>query len=209
MECTETAGPPWLGALGTLLPSLLLVAALTAGCSAAGDAASRAGAEEPPKPELVGELTRDRVEAAVPDWVAAEVAANPDPAAVQALAAVPPGAELVIYLGTWCPDSRREVSHFWRVLDEAGGELPFTVRYVGVNRAKSEPAELVSGADLRYVPTFVVRRRGEEVGRIVEQPPRSVEEDLLALLTGEATGLLSGSRPELQAADGGAPELRR
>lgn len=195
-------GFPRTGALG-----VLLLVAVGAGCSA-GRSAPR-GTEAPPKPELTGELTRAQVEAAVPDWLEAQAAADPDPGAVEALAEVPEGAELVIYLGTWCPDSRREVSRFWRVLDEAGGELPFTVRFVGVDRAKTEPAELVSGADLHYVPTFIVRRGGVEAGRIVETSPRSVEEDLLALLTGEVTGLLTGSRPELLAADGGESERRR
>lgn len=144
------------------------------------------------KPVLLGHVRREQVEAAAPDWVEAEVASAPDAEAVKRLAAVPPGATVTVYLGSWCGDSRREVSRFWRVLDQAGGEVPFAVSYVGVDHAKKEPAALVSGSDLRYVPTFIVRRDGREVGRIVESAPHGIERDLLSLLDGSAHGLVTG-----------------
>ena len=113
------------------------------------------------------------------------------PRAAQALAAVEPGAEVTVYLGTWCGDSRREVPRFWKAVDAAGGSVPFAVRYVGVDHAKKEPADLLKQDDVRYLPTIIVRRGGKEVGRIVETSPHGVEQDLLALLTGKATGVLS------------------
>ncbi|HEX5759379.1 MAG TPA: hypothetical protein VF121_09315 [Thermoanaerobaculia bacterium] len=143
------------------------------------------------EPILTGEVTREQVEEFLPDWVQEEVAAQPDAAAVQALAAVPAGAEVTVYLGTWCSDSRRELARFWRVLDEAGGTLPFALRYVAVGRDKNEPAALTAGAGLLYVPTFVVERDGREVGRIVEAAPRGIEGDLAALLDGTASGVVS------------------
>ena len=147
------------------------------------------------RPVLLGHIQREQVEAAVPDWVEAEVASAPDGEVVKRLAAVAPGATVTVFLGSWCGDSRREVSRFWRVLDQiagqAGGETPFAITYVGVDHAKKEPAELVSGNDLRYVPTFIVRRDGREVGRIVESAPHGIERDLLSLLDGSAHGLLT------------------
>jgi thiol-disulfide isomerase/thioredoxin len=151
-------------------------------------AAQPAQPAKPEKPVLLGPITREQVEAAVPDWVQAEVESAPDPAAVKALAGVPPGAEVTVYMGSWCGDSRREVSRLWRVLDEAGGSLPCTISYIGVDHDKKEPAALVAGSDLHYVPTFIVKRDGREVGRIVESSPHGVEQDLLALLSGSAHG---------------------
>jgi hypothetical protein len=84
------------------------------------------------------------------------------------------------------------VPRLWRALDEVGGLVPFEIEYLAVDRDKAEPADLVAAYDLRYVPTFVVRRGGEEVGRIVESSPNGVEVDLLALLTGEAAGVVTG-----------------
>ena len=70
--------------------------------------------------------------------------------------------------------------------------MPFTVDYVAVDRAEKRPPELEREVGLRYVPTFIVRRGGGEVGRIVEVSPHGVEHDLLALLAGEAHGIVSG-----------------
>lgn len=165
------------------------------------------GAESEPEgdePVLVGAVTREEIEEAVPGWVEGTASAEIDPEAAAALAEVPPGAEVTVFLGTWCSDSRREVPRFWRALDHArdrspdpvegpgDGGLPFTVDYVAVDRDKEEPAELLVGRDLAYVPTFVVRRDGREVGRIVESAPGGVEADLLALLRWEMWGVISG-----------------
>ncbi len=144
------------------------------------------------RPVLLGHVQREQVEAAVPDWVEAEVASAPDGEAVKRLAAVPRGATVTVFLGSWCGDSRREVSRLWHGLDQVGGEVPFAISYVAVDPAKKEPADLVSGNDLRYVPTFIVRRDGKEVGRIVESAPHGIERDLLSLLDGSAHGLLTG-----------------
>lgn len=151
---------------------------------------------------LVGTVTREQVEAAVPEWVQAEVEAQPDAGMVQALASLEPGAEVTVYLGTWCGDSQREVSRFWKALDQTGGIVPFQVRYVGVDRAKKEPAGVQEDGVL-YLPTFIVRRGGHEVGRIVETSPHSVEQDLLALLTGKAQGVLA-TREDLTTSEGSA-----
>lgn len=141
----------------------------------------------------VGPVTREQIETADPSWVKAQVEAKPDAEAARALASVEPGAEVTVFLGTWCEDSRREVPRLWRALDDAGGTVPFEVRYIGVDRAKKEPAELVTGSDVRYVPTFIVSRGGHEVGRIVESSPRGIERDLLALLKGEQKGMVTNS----------------
>ena len=151
---------------------------------------------------LVGAVTREEVEAHSPEWVQAEVEAQPDAGLAQALASCEPGAEVTVYLGTWCGDSRREVSRFWKALDQTGGAVPFQVRYVGVDREKKEPAGVKEDGVL-YLPTFIVRRGGHEVGRIVETSPHSVEQDLLALLTGKAQGVLA-TREDLTTSEGSA-----
>jgi hypothetical protein len=172
----------------------LLLTVLLLALSAAPPAAAEE--EEKPPPSLVGVVSRDDVEAAEPGWVAAEIEATPDAEAARALADVDPGAAVTVYFGTWCSDSRRELSRLWRAFDDAGigfvVELPFDLEYVAVDRAKVEPAERTAGTDLHFVPTIVVRRGGEEVGRIVEVSPHGIERDLLALLIGEAHGVVSG-----------------
>ena len=172
------------------LPVALLAVLAVWRCAAAGEV--QTGEEKKTEEEvLVGAVTRDGIEKAVPRWVEAEVAAQPDAETARALATVEPGAEVTVFLGTWCGDSRREVPRLWKALDEAGAAVPFAVRYVGVDRAKKEPADAVAANGVRYLPTFIVRRGGGEVGRIVESAPDGIEKDLLALLTGKARGVLT------------------
>lgn len=173
-------------------------------CAGAGEPGAQEPAAEEPREEaaagepepLVGPVSRAEVEAHQPEWVAAEVEAQPDAEAGAALAAVEPGAALTVYLGTWCSDSRRELARLWRALDDAGvfseDDLPFTLEYLALDRDKREPSGRAAAAGVEYVPTFVVSRGGEEVGRVVEVAEQGIERDLLALLTGAATGVLSG-----------------
>ena len=188
-----------------VLPLLCAAVILSSSACATATSASGDGKQEKEEHVLVGAVTREQVEAAVPEWVQAEVEAQPDAGAAQALAALEPGAEVTVYLGTWCGDSRRELSRFWKALDQTGGAAPFQVRYVGVDREKKEPAGVKEDGVL-YLPTFIVRRGGHEVGRIVETSPHSVEQDLLALLTGKAQGVLA-TREDLTAEGSAKPPL--
>lgn len=143
---------------------------------------------------LEGPLTRGQIEEALPDWVAATVAAEPDLAVARELPRVrrPDQVEVEVLLGTWCSDSRRELTRLWRALDESGPEPVFSIRYFGVARGLEQPAQVVEGKELRFVPTFIVRRAGSEVGRIVESSENGIESDLWALLDGRRQGVLSG-----------------
>ncbi len=138
----------------------------------------------------LGPLEREALEARHPDWRRARDEASPDGQVARGLRAAPPGAEVVVYLGVWCPDSRREVPRLWKAFDQAGGALPFSVAYVGVDRQKRDPAGAAEAAGVRYVPTVVVRRAGHEVGRIVESAPEGFERALLDLLLGARSGVL-------------------
>lgn len=168
------------------------------GCASQGAKQPSADLEVP---VLTGDVTREQIEASAPEWVEAQAASALDVAAAQALAAVPPGAQVTVFLGTWCGDSRREVSRLWRALDEVGGEVPFSLRWVALDRDKQEPGNRQAGEDIRYVPTVIVKREDREVGRIIETSPHGIELDLGALLSGKASGPISASRPELLSAD--------
>ncbi|MEM8962967.1 MAG: thioredoxin family protein [Acidobacteriota bacterium] len=161
----------------------LTTLALTSGC------ASTTTVERKP-PSLLGDVVREQIEAAEPEWVSAQVESGAQAEPAAALADVEP-AEVTVYFGTWCGDSRRELARFWKALDETGGLVPFTVRYIAVDRYDERPPELEDEVGLRWVPTFIVERSGEELGRIVESAPEGIEIDMLALLTGDASGTVS------------------
>lgn len=149
-------------------------------------------------PELLGPLTRQEVEIAVPDWIEQEIDSTPNLELAADLIAAMRGAQITVFMGTWCSDSRRELSRLWRAFDDlAVAESP-ELSYLGVDRSKEEPREYVDGVDLQYVPTFIVRRDGEELGRIVEESPTGIEADLLAILLGEKSGLVTAKAELLE-----------
>ncbi len=92
-------------------------------------------------------------------------------------------AEYLVVLGTWCSDSKREVPRFLKVADLAG-IAPERIKYYGVDRTKQSPGELPRQYDIEFVPTIIVLKNDAEMGRIVESPKNSVEEDLLVILAG-------------------------
>ena len=178
---------------------LALALAACGGAASAAPTASRVDADRGPSGEIVGVTTRAEIESELPAWREAIAIATIDTDAAERLAHVAAGAEVDVFLGTWCGDSRREVARLFRALERPDGSppLPFVVRFIGVDRAKAAPG-LTEGADLRYVPTIIVRREGVEIGRIIESVPDGVgvERALLGLLDDSRTGVISG-RPGL------------
>lgn len=157
------------------------------------------GSQQALPPPILGPTTQDELLESNPGWVEELVRSEPDETDALRLAAPAAGKEVVVYLGSWCSDSRRGLTRLWRAIESAGGEFGFPVRYIGVDRSKTEPAAWVEGVNLLYVPTLIVLDDGVEVGRIVETAPHGIETDLADLIEGKATGWLSG-RDDLEAA---------
>jgi len=177
----------WSGPL-----AIAAIAAVFAGC-----ASIRSLKDKPEPVVLVGELQRSEIELAEPRWVEAQVSAEVDAEAARRLVDADPGAEVAVFLGTWCGDSRREVGRLWRAFDDLSGPEgafvpPFEIEYIGVDREKEEPVERTGGLDIQYVPTVIVYRDGQEVGRIIESAPAGIEGDLADLLSGRQSGVISG-----------------
>ena len=92
------------------------------------------------------------------------------------------GITIKIVLGTWCPDSRREVPRFMKVLDAV--DFPGDkVQFIGVDNVKIAPIENFEALDIQRVPTFIFYRNNIESGRIIENPVTSLEQDMLDILT--------------------------
>jgi len=141
---------------------------------------------------LLGAVTRSQIESDQPAWTDALGSSQPDFEASLAMAASGDGLQVTVFFGTWCSDSRRELARLWQALDEVGIDPAFELRYIAVDRTKTEPGDLVAGVELRFVPTFVVEKNGEEIGRIVESAPRGIESDLHSLLAGSISGIVTG-----------------
>jgi thiol-disulfide isomerase/thioredoxin len=87
-----------------------------------------------------------------------------------------------IVMGTWCPDSRREVPRFIKILDQ--WEFPAgKVTIIGVDNTKIAPIGGYDELGIERVPTFIILENKVEAGRIIENPVTSLEQDMLNILT--------------------------
>ena len=139
-------------------------------------------------PLEVGPTTAERIVSRVPEYEDARSAYKPDITVIEMMKGyVRAGDRVEVYMGTWCPDSVREVPKFLRIRDDLssqfGVDLPAT--FVAVDRSKQQPATLIAGKDIQKIATFIYYRGDREVGRIVERPSGLFEDDLLAIVAKE------------------------
>lgn len=88
-----------------------------------------------------------------------------------------------VVLGTWCGDSKYQVPNFLKVMDAAKIDQN-KVSFIAVDGAKKAENGLLDGLDIQRVPTFIVTdKKGKEIGRIIEHPKKSLELDLVEILT--------------------------
>jgi thiol-disulfide isomerase/thioredoxin len=88
-----------------------------------------------------------------------------------------------VVMGTWCPDSRREVPRFMRVIN--AWQFPIAkVTFIGVDEGKLSPVGEYAGLEIKRVPTFIIYKNNIEAGRIIENPATSLEQDMVNILTG-------------------------
>lgn len=132
---------------------------------------------------LVGEITAQELDKEFPIfWVNAEQY-SPDEQAVTGIKALTEKIDLVLFLGTWCPDSQQEAPKLIKIYERAANpNLSLTI--YGVDRRKKDPDGMAEKYSVARVPTTVVLRDGRELGRIVAYPRKSVERDLLDIVEG-------------------------
>ena len=145
-------------------------------------AAALAGGQLEETVELLGPLSQGQILDKCSDWQAVVAAYNPNAEFIDKLRSVSSEVKVEIFLGTWCPDSKAHVSEYFKVLELADNPLIQTF-LIGVPRDKSKRAAYYQGKDIERLPTFVVYIDSREKGRIVEVPTKSVEEDLVEVLS--------------------------
>jgi len=87
---------------------------------------------------------------------------------------------ITIFMGTWCSDSQREVPRFVKLMEYLDYPAE-SITLVTLDRDKHSPDGDEEGLDISLVPTFIFFRDSTEVGRIIETPANTLEEDLLDL----------------------------
>jgi thiol-disulfide isomerase/thioredoxin len=109
---------------------------------------------------------------------------TPSPDFVRMIRTLDHDIDILVFFGTWCGDSKREVPRFLKIADEAGitGD---NITLYGLDRSKKSDDGLTEAFHVEFVPTFIFRRRGVEIGRITEHPETTLEEDMVHILAKE------------------------
>jgi thiol-disulfide isomerase/thioredoxin len=88
--------------------------------------------------------------------------------------------QVKVFFASWCGDSKEHLPHFVKLVQKAKIR---NVKYIALSRKKSLPGEDISDYNIEFVPTFIVYKDKEEIGRIIETPELSLEEDLLKIIS--------------------------
>jgi len=91
-------------------------------------------------------------------------------------------ATFVIVGGSWCSDTRIHLPRIMKILRLASVP-PGDIHLYGVDRHKREPSGATKRWHIRRIPTVIILSEGREIGRIVENPKVSWEEDILHILS--------------------------
>jgi hypothetical protein len=91
------------------------------------------------------------------------------------------GYEIKVVLGTWCSDSRAQVPRFIGIMDYIEFDYA-NIEFICVDQNKSAGNISTSDLEIIKVPTFIFYKEGEEQGRIIETPTKTLEEDILKIL---------------------------
>ncbi|MEM6524800.1 MAG: hypothetical protein AAF693_13440 [Bacteroidota bacterium] len=95
---------------------------------------------------------------------------------------------VTVFLGTWCGDSRREVPRLIKSLEQIGFDFD-RLKLIFVDRTfqnyKQSPGREESGQNIHRVPTIILHNGEREVGRIVESPKETLEQDIIHITKGK------------------------
>ncbi len=92
---------------------------------------------------------------------------KPDAGAVTAFKQHRNDFHMLIFGGTWCPDTQNLLPQFYRLAD-ASGYADSSITLIGVDHDKTTLDNLNKTFHLINVPTFIVMKDGKEVGRVIE-----------------------------------------
>jgi thiol-disulfide isomerase/thioredoxin len=98
--------------------------------------------------------------------------------------------DITVFMGTWCSDSKKQVPRLYKILDQLKfDENKLSVHAVGIvphEFRKTHDGVAEKGLNIYRVPTIIVKRNNQELGRVVEYPVDSLEQDLLNIVKGDA-----------------------
>ena len=93
---------------------------------------------------------------------------------------------IILFMGTWCGDSKKEVPRLYKVLEACNFPMDqLTVIAVSrqANMYKQSPQHEEAGLNIHRVPTVIFYKNGKEINRIVEHPIETFEKDIQNIIS--------------------------
>jgi len=85
-------------------------------------------------------------------------------------------------MGLWCGDSQEQVPHFYKIIDALNYPDKNITVYC-VDRSKKTEKGETDNLGIQFIPVFIFYSEGKEIGRIIETPITSIEEDMLEIFS--------------------------
>lgn len=91
-------------------------------------------------------------------------------------------ATFLIFGASWCPDTESQLPRIMRIMETSSIPSDRVILFE-VDRHLTEPTGTAGTFAIQRIPTLIILVKGEEIGRIVEFPEVSWEDDLIAVLS--------------------------
>ncbi|NUM81295.1 thioredoxin family protein [bacterium] len=132
---------------------------------------------------LIGEFTKEELLSELSVFKTLYDQYQPSQNAIDFLKTISNDLTIELYLGTWCPDSKRDVPPFLKILSTADNSR-IHCNLHGVDRSKKDKNGETVKLGINRVPTMIFYINGQEMGRIVESPYHdTLEEDIVDILS--------------------------
>ena len=86
-----------------------------------------------------------------------------------------------IFMGTWCHDSKREVPRLYKILDELYYDYE-NFEIIGLTKDKKGYFQDYATFGITNTPTIIFYRNDMEIGRIIEEPKGSLEDQMARII---------------------------
>ena len=90
--------------------------------------------------------------------------------------------KVVVFFGTWCHDSKRELPKALKIFNVIGINDE-NIELIALDLNKKEPLGRAAKLNLVYTPTLIFFRESKEIGRIIEKPDISLEKDIELIIS--------------------------